>query len=330
MKKLIVTFIVIAIAATAFAGCSAPTSTQTQPTPAATLKPVSFVGKIIAEGKVVPVKSASLSMAVSGIVAEVPVKEGDRVDAGALLVRLSAGQQKAAVAQSEAALKRAQAARQKVDQTVDENQITAARADLANADAAVRVAQTAYDRAGGASNPQVGMLPTTLDLERATNARNAAQARLNTLLKPPAAADLAAADAGIAAAQADLDRAKAVLADTELRAPFAGTIVTVDAKVGEQVSPAAPIVQLADLGLWEIQTTDLTEINIVKVREGDTVTMTFDAIPGLELAGKVTRIDSLGQNRQGDIVYTVTVKPDQMDDRLRWNMTAKVSIEPKQ
>lgn len=329
MKKLIVTFIVIAIAATAFAGCSAPTSTQTQPTPAVTLKPVSFVGKIIAEGKVIPVKSASLSMAVSGIVAEVPVKEGDRVDASALLVRLSAGQQKAAVAQAEAALKRAQAARQKIDQTVDENQITAARADLANAEAAVRVAQTAYDRVGGANNPQVGALPTTLDLERATNARNAAQARLNTLLKPPAAADFASADAGIAAAQADLDRVKAVLADTELRASFAGTIVTLDAKVGEPVSPAAPIVQLADLGLWEIQTTDLTEINIVKVRGGDTVTLTFDAIPGLELAGKVTRIDSLGQNRQGDIVYTVTVKLDKMDDRLRWNMTAKVSIEPK-
>ena len=54
--------------------------------------------------------------------------------------------------------------------------------------------------------------------------------------------------------------------------------------------------------------------------------MTFDAIPGLELSGHVSQIKPYGDTRQGDIVYTVTITPDQQDERLRWNMTAKVSI----
>lgn len=309
------------------AGCgSAPTAPATPTTPAQAVKAAS---NIIAEGKVVPVQFADLAMVTGGIAAEVLVKEGDHADANQPLVRLESSQQQAAVATAEASLRHAQAARQKLFQGPDDTQLTAARFDLANAAATLKQAQAAYDQAGGASNPYVGMLATSLQLEQAYNSYNAAKARLDTLQKPPRAADVAVADADIAVAQADLDRANAALADTELRAPFAGTVSTVDVKVGEQVSPGVEVVRLADFSAWEIQTTDLTEINIVKVHEGDAVTLTFDAIPGLELPDKVARIKSLGENRQGDIVYTVTVKPDEMDDRLRRNMTAKVSIEPK-
>jgi HlyD family secretion protein len=328
VKKLILVLIVLTSISLAGCGGVQPAAPAT-PT-AAPAQPIGPLGNIIAEGKVVPIKSAALGMPTTGIVAEVLVKEGDRVDAGALLVRLTAGQQQAAVAQAQAALKRAQAARQKLDEPVDQNLIIAARADLANAQAAVQQAQAAYDRAGGASNPQVGMLPTTLALEQATNNYNAAKARLDNLIKPPSAADIAAADAGIAAAQADLERAQAVLADTELRAPFAGTIATIDTKVGEAVTAGAPIVQLADFSAWKVETTDLTEINIVNVQVGDAATLSFDAIPDLDLGGKVTNIEPFGTDHQGDVVYKVTVTPDKMDDRLRWNMTAKVTIEPKQ
>jgi HlyD family secretion protein len=55
--------------------------------------------------------------------------------------------------------------------------------------------------------------------------------------------------------------------------------------------------------------------------------MTFDAIPGFELPGKVSKIKLYGDTKQGDIVYTVIITPDQQDTRLRWNMTAKVSIQ---
>jgi HlyD family secretion protein len=78
-----------------------------------------------------------------------------------------------------------------------------------------------------------------------------------------------------------------------------------------------------------VETTDLTELNINNIQEGDAVKITFDAIPGLELSGTVLRIQSLGQNKQGDITYKVTVKLDKQDDRLRWNMTALVAFANK-
>jgi len=65
------------------------------------------------------------------------------------------------------------------------------------------------------------------------------------------------------------------------------------------------------------------------VKAGDTTTISVDALPGVELAGTVARIRSLGENRQGDIVYRVTVRPSQTDERLCWNMTAMVSIGAK-
>ena len=312
----------------ALAGCSAASTAQATPTSAA-IQPIKAANTIIAQGKVLPIKFADLGMTTGGIAAEMLVKEGDHVDANQVLVRLASAQQKAAVATAQASLSRAQAERQKLFQGPDANQLTAARSDLANAAAALKQAQAAYDQAGGASNPYVGMLPTSLALEQAYNTYTAAKARLDALQEPPRPADIAAADANIAAAQADLNRANATLADTELHAPFAGTIATVNVKVGEGVTPGTAVIQLADFSAWEIQTTDLTEISITQVSVGDAATLTFDAIPDLTLPGQVTRIGSLGENRQGDIVYTVTVTPSKLDDRLRWNMTAKVSITPK-
>jgi HlyD family secretion protein len=123
-----------------------------------------------------------------------------------------------------------------------------------------------------------------------------------------------------------LKLAQVTLAEAELRAPFAGTIAALDVQVGEYVAPGTPVVQLADLATWQIETTDLTERNILRIRAGSQATVTFDAIPDLELHGTVSRIRPLGENKQGDITYTVTIMPDQQDSRLYWNMTASVTI----
>jgi HlyD family secretion protein len=56
------------------------------------------------------------------------------------------------------------------------------------------------------------------------------------------------------------------------------------------------------------------------------VVLTFDAIPSLELGGTVLRIKPIGQEKLGDVTYTVIVRPDEQDPRLRWNMTAVVTI----
>jgi len=191
--------------------------------------------------------------------------------------------------------------------------IEAARAQLAQAEANLaRVLQ-------GASNADVAAAEAEIHRARAQLELVKAGARPETI---------AAAEADVAAAEAALAQAQAALADTELHAPFAGIVAALDTKVGEQVAPGTPVLQLADFSAWQIETDDLTELNVVGIDISNPVTITVDAIPNLELPGQVVRIKPIGEDKRGDITYTVIVQPDQVDERLRWNMTSAVFIEP--
>jgi HlyD family secretion protein len=224
------------------------------------------------------------------------------------------------------------------------------KADVEKRRAHLDQATAAYDRVGGDANPFSGMLPQRVDVQTAWLDYVGAQALYDARVNPPeddvqkALADLqeaknhqaglkptvdelAEAQANVACAQAVRDLAVERLKNSSLLAPFAGMIVSFDAKVGEYVMAGAPVLRLADVSAWQIDTTDLTELDAIKIREGTPVTITFDAIPGFEMPGKVTHIKLYGENRQGDIVYTVVITPDRQDARLRWNMTAKVSID---
>ena len=156
---------------------------------------------------------------------------------------------------------------------------------------------------------------------------DAAKRDLDKVKDGPNPDDLAQVQANIKSAQAQLDAAKTALTDLSMVAPFDGAIVSNDLEVGQQVSPGVNTVSLANTAQWQVNTTDLSELNIVGVKEGQAVKITFDAIPGLELGGKVLRIQSLGVNKQGDITYKVVVKLDQQDERLKWNMTALVTFQ---
>lgn len=156
-----------------------------------------------------------------------------------------------------------------------------------------------------------------------------AEAQLARTKKATAAEDIAIAQAQVDQAKAAVERAQATLANAQLRAPFAGTLVALEAKAGECAAPGKPIAQVADLSVWQVETTDLTELNVLRLREGDPVVMRFDAIDGLELRGRIVRIKTLGEDRHGDITFTVIIAPDEQDPRLRWNMTASVEIRPQ-
>jgi HlyD family secretion protein len=437
MRKVIIGIVIVAILAiVAYVVYSRvlPSVTAARVTPEAMaqeLEAVKASNEVVADAVVVPVQYAQLTLPTGGIVAEVPVAEGDTVEAGQVLLRLDAARQAAAVAQaeaqllraqnavaevkagarpeeikaaeaaieaaqaqlarvqqgalpeevaaSEAALDGAQASLQKVMEGPREQELVAARADVANAKATLQQAQAAYDLVKW--DPQIQARPESLQLEQATNAYNAAVGRLDALLEGATEADIsgaraqidqaqaqldalraparsadvdaaeaeisraqaqlelldagarsetiAAAEAEVVAAEAALEQAQVALTETELKAPFAGNVARLDAKVGEQVGPGSPIVTLADLSAWQIETDDLTELNIVQVQEGDPVTVTFDAIPDLELPGTVVRLKAIGENKMGDITYTVIIMPDEDDDRLRWNMTATVVIVPE-
>ncbi len=134
-----------------------------------------------------------------------------------------------------------------------------------------------------------------------------------------AEARLANANAQVAAAQAALDL-------LELKAPFSGTIADVNIIPGQIVSSGTWAFLLADFSEWYVKTTDLTEMEIVKVFEGQPVSLVPDALPDLELAGEVVEISQVAGVQSGDVVYTVRIFLNDPDPRLRWGMTVEASF----
>lgn len=189
-------------------------------------------------------------------------------------------------------------------------------AELAAAASQVEQAQAALNRLTG--NPA--------DVEAARAAVENAKAQLAQLQKGPSADERAVLEAGVKAAQASRDLVDAQIKSAALVAPFAGELMKVNLGQGEYAAAGAPVVLLADSSAWRLETTDLTELYVADVSAGAPVSVTFDAIPGLELTGRISAIEPFGESKQGDIVYTATVLLDQQDPRLRWNMTAKVKI----
>jgi HlyD family secretion protein len=195
----------------------------------------------------------------------------------------------------------------------ESDELAAARAQVASSTASL-------DKLSGAERG------ATLDAAEA--AVDKAQAQLDQLRAGASTYQLAVAASEVQSAQAALTLAQVALDTTELRAPFAGVVAAIIPKAGEYVASGTALVNLADMSAWQIETTDLTELNVVSVREGSAAAITFDAIPGLKLPGTVSRVRALGENRQGDITYVVTVTPARHEARLRWNMTASVTIAP--
>ena len=195
----------------------------------------------------------------------------------------------------------------------------ATAAEIAAAQATVRQAQAQLDSVRAPARPA--------DLASAQAELRRAQAQLDLLEAGARPESAAAAEADVASARAAVQQAQAALDETVLTAPFAGTVAQMTPAVGESVSPGVPVVQLADLTEWQIETDDLTELDVVRVSEGAEVQLRFDALPGVELTGHVSQIKPIGVNKQGDITYTVVIIPDEFNDQLRWNMTAAVTIQ---
>jgi len=96
---------------------------------------------------------------------------------------------------------------------------------------------------------------------------------------------------------------------------------------GETVMSGTPVIVIGDLTTFQIETDDLSEIDVVRVAVGQKVEVTVDALPYLELRGRVNKIASMAQERSGDIVYTVTIDLEEgLEADLRWGMTAYVDI----
>jgi HlyD family secretion protein len=264
------------------------------------------------------------------------------------------------LAQARIELKNALDARESLDyQKVTQNNLDLMRANYIIAQDAFKTASDDYDQVKDRADNDLIKANALSKLSAARLARDNALYNLNKALERPEANKVAEADARVAkaqaamddaqatyakvkngpdpeklalaqaslnSAQAQLDAARTALSDLELKAPFTGTLVSSDLEVGQAVGSQTQIL-LGDISNWKIETTDLTEQDIAGLQAGMPVSISFDAIPDLKLAGKVDRIKPLGENKQGDITYTVHILLDEQDPRLLWNMKSFITFE---
>ena len=149
---------------------------------------------------------------------------------------------------------------------------------------------------------------TAADVQKARDAVTKAREKLEqsriTLRKALAADGLptpSRQDASLAAARAELSLAEAALQRTRIRAPSAGTVLQVNARIGEIAapSPEQPLILIGDLSALRVRS-EIEERDIGKVRLGQTAIVRSDAFPGKDFEGKIASLaQALGPSRLG-------------------------------
>jgi multidrug resistance efflux pump len=139
--------------------------------------------------------------------------------------------------------------------------------------------------------------------------------------------DLSAARARIQAAEARQMAARAALRDAELVAPVSGKVVDLKVKTGEWTFAGNTALVLADTSQWFVETQDLTEMDVTSVSPGQPVQVIVRALPELKLRGSIESVSLLATEKGGDVFYTVKIRLDETDPRLRWGMTTDTIFE---
>ncbi len=365
IRNIGIALVVLVILAGGFIALGGGENFAPKPTPTPETALNEYDNLITASGTLVPAKRANLSFKMAGQVVQIPPKQGDVVKQGDALMRLDdaelragvavaqaqldqllAGATREQIAAAQAALEVAQAQLAKVRAGATAEDIAIAKATLDRAQAGLQDAQAAYDKIK--DDPAAGMYPQAAAYQAAVQQLSIAQAGYQKVLKGATPEDIRIAEANVSAAQAEVKRvqagaraeeiaagqarlsqAKAALVAATLVAPFDGTIAAINIKEGEMATPGVPVVTLGDLTGLRLETDDLSETNVGRVKIGQAVNVTFEALPSQTFVGKVTQIAPISSQKQGGTNYTVTIEFERLDPALRWGMTGHIEIDAK-
>jgi len=313
------------------------------------------------EGESVKIGEKLASLSPTSLSQAIVLAQADLVTAERNLVNvkdssIAKAQAQLALANAEKALKDAKDKRDTMNwgRGTKEN-VDYAEAQLALAEKAVENAQSNYNNLTELARADPKRAQATTALYSAKQARDRAKANLNWYKGTPTNNDIAQADAklavaqaqfedatremnrlkdgpdpkDIAAAQARVDAIRATLNLANITAPFSGTITRADPKPGDQVSPATTAFRLDDLAhmLVDVQ---VSEVDINNVFPGQNVVLTYDANPGQEYKGVVTKVGQVGTPTQGAVNFVVTVELADPDKNIKPGMTAAVTINVKE
>ena len=341
--RIMLLLVLLALGVSACAG-QQPTPTQSAAISTEAVSP----NTVIAEGHLKPARDTTLSFQGPGTVVKVAVKTGDKVKEGDILASLGS--------ESDAAYASAQMELVSAQQALKELQDGQTEA-RAQALIAIDKAQEAYDKAvdyydslfksykydelvfrhimtpfGIKTIPDLKTRKVDkADDETISDARNdmdLKEAKLETARDAYQRVKDGPDTDQLAMLQARLNAAKAAVAAFAIVAPFDGVVMDVNVDPGQQVGPQTWAVKLADTSAWYVETSDVTELEVVNITDGQKATFTADALPNVTMEGVVSEISQSSYTQSGDVIYTVRVKADKVDPRLKWGMTVEVHFAP--
>ena len=227
------------------------------------------------------------------------------------------------VSDMKTALDDAQTAYDKVaNLDADNSARKAAETDLKNA-------QSDYDNAVHARDELIiarDRAQANLQLAQAVQVK--AQHDYDVTRQGPNPDQLTLAQMNLDTAQAHLTAAQSALNNLDLKAPFDGTVVDVNVSNGQLVGSDTWAVLVADFSEWYVDSSDLTEQEVVSVSMGQKATISPDALPDQHLSSQVTEIADMFNLQSGDVLYRVRLRVDQPDPSFKWGMTVEIAFIP--
>jgi len=267
-----------------------------------------LVQTVVATGRVAAVSRAQVGSAVTGVVVERRVREGDTVRPGDVLAVLRADDLEAALREAQAALAQLQ-------------QSTRPQAQSSLHEAQARLVQASREAKRRRELFQQQMI-TREAMEQAVQAEITARAAAEQA--ELTVRSLGAGNPGEAAARARVASAQAQLAKTTIRAEVAGTVLTRNAEPGDLVQPGRVLFEIARAGDTEI-VVPLDEKNLEVLAIGQPAMCIADAYPGRPFPARVSFIAPSVDAQRGTVDIRLAVNP--VPDFLRQDMTVSVNVE---
>lgn len=290
----------------------------------------------------VDIRQVELPFAESERIAEVLVREGDRVKAGQIVARLQTERLLPRVQQAEAQLAAQTQALLRLKNGTRPEEIAQARAALAAAEAEAANARSQYERTQGISESSNGRAVSQQDLDAARAVLRTSEARLDSQRKAlelalagPRAEDIAQAEAQMEGARAELALLRRQLQDAELTAPTEAVVRNRLMEPGEFATPQRPVLSLAvTTPKWVRAYAPETALGHLKT--GLPATVTIDSFPDAPLQGSLGFVSSVAEftpktvqteELRTSLVYEVRVFVEDPENRLRLGMPATVRFD---
>ena len=316
-------FLAAGVALVAVAAAWGWTTQRGTPVDAVAVQAQPLVRTVQFSARVATLSRVEIGSTVTGRAEAVPVREGDAVRAGDLLVRLESDEARAALAQAEAAQRQAQARLAGLRGTGRQ----ALRATQDQAEATLRQARAELERAqqlvaqGFVSASRLDEARRVLDVAQAQ--RDAAQAQVQA--NAEAGTDLVQADTQLQAAHAATQAARARLEQTLLRAPTNARVLTREVEPGQIVQPGKVLLRLALDGPTQLKA-QVDERFLEQLAPGQPASVVADAHAGQPFAAQLLSLSPLVDAQRGAVEVKLAL-PQTPPAFLREDMTLSVEVE---